>query len=401
MALPENHSGDHMGVRLRTALTAFFAVLVVLAGALLPPPLAAADTAPAPKPGGKWRIAYVEGGTYENYQKVLKSFVRGLENLGWLQAGETFHKTRFPDERALWAWLSQNASSDYLEFVPDAFWSANWEDEARERNREEAIARLSGRGGIDAVIAMGTWAGQDLANDRHSIPVIVCQSSDAVRAGIVKSARYSGRAHVFALCDPARYKRQVSIFHDIVGFRKLGVAFEDSPTGRVYAAIEDVRDVSRQQGVELIECHATTNTPDSAQAVASYRACYERLAAEADAVLITHSMTVTPRTMPELFEPLLDAKVPTFAQMGSEAVRRGALLSLSQTDFQAIGMFYARTLAQILRGASPGSLLQVFEDPPVLAINMETAKRIGFNPPSDILAESEEVFTSIIAQDPQ
>ncbi|WP_243359356.1 ABC transporter substrate-binding protein [Fundidesulfovibrio terrae] len=390
-----------MGARIPTTLAAFLAVLSVLAAAFLPLPLEAADTAPAPRQEGKWRIAYVEGGTYENYQKVLKSFVRGLEKLGWIQADETFHKTSFPDDRAMWAWLSQNARSDYLEFVPDAFWSANWEETARERNKDEAINRLRERRDIDAVIAMGTWAGQDLANDRHSTPVIVFQSSDAVKAGIVKSAQYSGRPHVFALCDPARYKRQVSVFHDIVHFRKLGVTFEDSPTGRIYAAIDDVKDVCREQGVELVECHAVTNSPDFSQAVASFRACNERLAKEADAVLITHSMTVKPSTMPELFKPFLDAKIPTFAQMGSGAVRRGALLSLSQTDFKAIGLFYARAFSQILRGASPGSLPQVFEDPPVLAVNLETAKRIGFNPPSDVLAESEEVFTSILTQDSQ
>lgn len=395
-----------MGASFRASPAAVLASAALLAAALLvwpnvAPAASAAETGPILKNGGKWRLGYMEGGTYGNYQPALKALVGGLERLGWVQAGDAFRTTLFPDEKSMWDWLARNARSDYVEFVPDAFWTANWDARQRSRNKDEAIARLSGSRDIDAMIAMGTWAGQDLATELHSTPVIVCQTSDAVRAGIVKSARYSGRPHVFALCDPTRYRRQVSLFHDVVGFRKLGVAFEDSPSGRVYAAIDDVADVCRERGVELVACHAVTNTPDPAQAVASYRACYERLAREADAVLITHSMAVTPRTMPELFKPLLDAKIPTFAQMGSEAVRRGALMSISQTDFTALGLFYAKTLAQVLRGASPGSLPQVFEDPPVLALNLETAKRIGFNPPSDILAESREVFTSILLPEGQ
>lgn len=358
-------------------------------------PAHAADlTAPVTKDGAKWRLAYMEGGAYANYRLVLKAVVGGFAKLGWLEIPEAFASMSFPDEKSMWEWLCVNATSRYLEFVPDAFWSAGWDKNARQFVKSEAIKRLAQAKDIDAVIAMGTWAGQDLANTEHATPVFVFQSSDPVAAGIVKSPEDSGLPHVFAHCDPTRYKRQVRLFYDIVGFEKLGIAFEDTPTGRVYAAVDDVRQTCEALNVTLVECHTLTNTPDKAQAMASYQECHERLAKDVDAMYVTHSAAADAASLPALLQPFRLAKVPTFAQMGSDAVRAGALMSISQADFATIGLFYARTISQALHGTKPGSLPQVFEDPPLIAINLETAKAVGFNPSGAVLAAAEVIYST-------
>jgi len=350
-------------------------------------------TAPVTKNGAKWRIAYMEGGSYDNYRLVLKGLVSGMAKLGWMEVPDSFATMGFPDERSMWRWLSQNAKTPYLEFVQDAFWTSDWDPGNRHGLKEQAISRLSQSKDIDAVIAMGTWAGQDLANDRHATPVFVVQSSAPVAAGIVKSAEDSSLPHVFAHRDPTRYIRQIRLFSEIVGFKKLGIAFEDTPTGRSYAAVEDVRQTCDALGVKLVECHVATNTPSDPRAEKTYLECCERLAREVDAMYLTHSVAVV-KSLPELLAPFTKAKVPTFAQMGIDAVRAGALMSISQTDFSTVGLFYARTIAQVLHGATPASLPQVFEDPPIIAINLETAKNIGFNPSSGVLARAEIVSST-------
>lgn len=351
-------------------------------------------TAPLAKNGAKWRIGYMEGGVYGNYLWNLKALALGLGKLGWIETPAGFERMHFRDEKELWEWLGANAESRYLEFVKDAFWSAGWDKERRAANKEEAIARFNRDRDLDAVVAMGTWAGQDLANDLHTVPVLVLQSGNAVQSGIVKGTAYSGSPHVFAHCDPGRYKRQVRLFHSLVGFKKLGMAFEDTPHGRVYAAVDDVRDVCRQLGVEVVECHTVTNTTDLSQAVESYRACHERLAGQVDAMYITNSIVVKAETLPGLLEPFKAARVPTFAQTGFDAVRWGALLSISQGDPRSTGMFYARTLSQVLHGVPAGDLPQVFEDTSHFGLNLDTAKAIGFDPPAGLLAAAEVVQSS-------
>lgn len=342
-------------------------------------------TAPIANNGMKWRIGYVEGGAYRTYQWHLKALVLGLRQLDWVQIPDDFVRMAFPDEKSMWEWLGQNAQSEYLEFEQDAFWSGDWDETRRIANRGEIISRLNDKNDIDFIIAMGTWAGQDLANDNHSTAVIVLQSADPVLAGIVKSEKESVLPHIFAHCDPGRYKRQIKFFHSVTKFKKLGIAFEDTPAGRIYASVEDILETCRDLNVEVVECHTVTNTPNLSLSLESYRTCHESLAREVDAMYITNSASVSPKTLPKLLQPFIAAKIPTFAQMGFEAVRHGALLSSSLGDYKPIGMFYARTISQVLHGAKPNSLPQVFETPPFFALNMDTARAIGFTPSQGLL----------------
>ena len=47
---------------------------------------------------------------------------------------------------------------------------------------------------------------------------------------------------------------------------------------------------------------------------------------------------------------------------------------------------------QIFNGAKPRDLEQVFQDPKAIAINLETAQKIEYDPSFDILAAADEIF---------
>lgn len=354
-----------------------------------------ASTAPATNNGGKWRIGYLEGGPYQDYQSNLKAFIHHLAELGWIE------KTPFPqtqdeeETRTIWTWLAGDVQSDYLEFVADAYWSAEWDENVRKKNKENLITRLNEKKDIDLMLALGTWAGLDMANNLHSVPTMVISASDAIRAGIVKSAEDSGYDHLHARVDPTRYERQLRLFHEVVGFKKLGIAFEDTPTGRTYAAIEDIKRVARESGFEILECHAPDEIPDIPEKEKRLVECYQKLAPHVDAFYMTAHTALTLKTLPEVLAPLFKYKVPTFAQSRTGEVKYGVLMSMARKNFLHVGRFYAETFARILNGAKPRDLPQVFESPPEIAVNLETARRIGFHFPLDILAGAQEVYEHI------
>ena len=74
------------------------------------------------------------------------------------------------------------------------------------------------------------------------------------------------------------------------------------------------------------------------------------------------------------------------------AVRRGVLMSNAEAGFQLVGHFYAQIIAQIFNGTTPGDLPQVFEDPLRLAINMKTAKMIGYAPTKEVMQATDEIY---------
>jgi ABC-type uncharacterized transport system substrate-binding protein len=345
--------------------------------------------------GKKIRIGYLEGGPFYNYPPNLIAFVMGLAELGWLESPNIPPQKDEADAKSVWGWLANNVKSDYLQFMPDAFYCSNWDVEFRNIQKEEVIKRLKTKQDIDFMIAMGTWAGQDLANNQHHVPVMVFSSSDPIRSKVIKSVEDSGFDHVHARVDPTRYARQVRLFHDIIGFRKLGVAYEDSFEGRTYAAISDIEKVAKERNFEIVRCFSKNQVPDIEIANDSVVKCHEELAPKVDAVYLTNQTGVNIYNMQRLLEPLMKFKIPTFSQIGSRDVRYGVLLSIAQANFKYVGRFHAETAARIFNGAKPRDLKQLFEDPPKISINLKTAQIIGYDPPVDILGAADEIYQDI------
>jgi len=358
------------------------------------PGAAAASTAvfattPHAKPGGgKWRLGYFESGDYVEYPRTLRAIVQGLEQLGWLSLPD------IPDDigaRQMWRFLAENAKSDTLEFVADAWWQpGNFDASQRPVVREAITQRLRERHDIDLVIAMGTWAGQDMAAMGAPVPTVVASTSDAVGARIVASAEDSGLDNLHARVQPERYQRQVRLFHEIVPFKTLGLVYEDSPEGRTYAAVPAVEQVGAEAGFEVKSCNAASNNIDAAQATRNALDCYRELSAQVDAMYVTVHRGITPETVGEVAAILREAKVPSFAMLGSAQVRSGLLMSLAQADYSYVGLF--QTIARVFNGAKPRQLSQIWVDPAKIALNLDTARSIGFDPPVDILLAADEVY---------
>ena len=372
------------------------ALVLVFASCL---PLMAADkdnfsTTPKTKDGKKWRIGYYEGGEYIDYQKIFTETIKGLMKIGWIEQAE-IPPQKGEQTKELWAWLNTKAKSEYIEFVKDGHYSADWDDKTREKTAAAVIQRLNQKKDIDLMIAMGTWAGQDLANDKHQTWTEVISASDPISSGIVKSVEDSGYPHLHAQVDPFRYERQVRVFHDIIEFKKMGICYEDTEAGRSYAAIDKVEKVAKEKGFEIVRAYTKSDVADVKIAEESVKNAFRELVGKCDAIYVTVQGGVSYRSIPALVEISNENKIPTFSQSGSEEVKYGFLASLSQAGFKYIGLFHAEILAKMFNGAEPGELVQLFEEPPKIAINIKTAEAIGFNPPVDIMLAADEIFDDI------
>lgn len=353
------------------------------------------STSPTLNHGHRWRIGYMQGGDYGSYQSSLLAIVNGLTRLGWIKAAPLPELPDDKDTHTLWLWLANQAQSDYLEFVSDAWYNCNWDKELRVQTSQLVIERLNSKHDIDLMLALGTWAGQDLANNNHHTPTLVASTTDPIAAGIITSVSDSGYDHIHAKVDPERHKRQVRLFKDIFDFNTLGIVFEESSEGRGFAAIDSVEAVAQEMGFKIVSCTAQFNNVSQEQAIKNVVTCYTSLANKVDALYITRHPGVTIDSLPRILAPALAAKKPTFSQGMSDEVAHGVLMSISLADFSYIGDFYAQTIAKIFNGAKPRQLEQHFQNPPKIALNLKTAQQIGYDPSVDILGAADEIFTDI------
>ncbi len=349
--------------------------------------------------GEPWRLGYLEGGQYQDYEIITEATVRGLMNLGWIeQQSLPDGLSETPGE--FWTWMSENLQSDYIEFVDEAYYSpGDFDSDLRPDVRDEVITRLTETGDIDLMIAMGTWAGQDLRHEGLGVPVIVGSTSDPISAGIIDSATDSGMDHLHAKVEPDRYQLQVGLFHDIIEFQRLGIVYDDSTEGRTFGGVDAVEEVSAERGFDIVECNAPYTGLPQEEIEAGVIDCYAEIAPEVDAIYVTVHRGVTARSLPEIMSVINDNLVPTFSMLGSGEVQRGVLMSIAQADFAYVGEFHAETIARILNGASPRDLDQRWSAPPKIALNLAAAERIGFDPPVDLLLASDEIYETIIGPD--
>ncbi len=349
----------------------------------------------------KWRLAYYEAGPWKEYPTHLRALVNGLIELEWMEP-LVLPNYENPDDTAhLWQFLAANTQSDYIEFLPDAYWSANWDADLRTKNKTEAIQRLSTNSDIDLIIAAGTWAGLDLANDDHSVPTFVISATNAVSAGIVTSAEDSGMDHVIAHVDPGRIARQINLFYDIVDFQTLGTIYEDTTDGRSYAHLSELETFADKTDVKLLTCIAPfTNLPDE-QIQLGTDACLEELAPQIDAFWIGDHRGLRAELMPDVLEPLYENHVPIWSVdgEGGNHVQHGVLFSLARTDMDALGLWYAEVVAKILNGVPPRKINQVYAPQEKLAINLAVADRISYEVPESLILAADEVYTEIIKGD--
>jgi ABC-type uncharacterized transport system substrate-binding protein len=375
-------------------------VLVFMMIFLLQIPAIAADkkqfsTSPHTNNGKKWRIGYYEGGEYIDYQVIFTATIRGLMKLGWIAESE-IPQQKGEQTTELWKWLSTKAESKYIEFVKDAHYTASWDEKLRPKVAEKVIQRFKNQNDIDLMVAMGTWAGLDLANNRHSTDTLAFSVSDALGAGIIKSNEDSGFDHIHARVDPYRFERQVRTFHDVVGFKKLGVAYEDTVSGRSISGLDRIEKIAKERDFEIVGCFTKDDVPDKKIAEETCKQCFHNLVENnAGAIYVTLQNGVNANSIPELVKIANTRGVPTFSQSGSHEVKWGFLMSLSQASYKYVGEFNAKTIAKVLNGAKPREIPQIFEEPPKIAINIKTAEIIGYDPPVDVMLAADEIFQQI------
>ena len=293
----------------------------------------------------------------------------------------------------MWRWLVSHAGGEHIVFLPDGFYSAGWDKQQRERIRQDVLQRIREKKDVDMILAFGTWAGQDFSAQDLPVPVIVSSVTNAVDSGIIPSVSDSGRDNLVAPIEPDRFKRQVLLFHDIFAFKTLGIAYEDTPAGRGSIALKEIEDAAGELGVTLVRCTDTFDIQDADLASDRLLACHKKLAEQGvEAVYLTYNVGLQADAMRRVLQPLADARIPTFSQLGSPDVVHGALLSVAQSSITEEGRFSAGLVDAILKGARPRDLSPVFESPVSMALNLFMATLIGWNPPLEVLAAVDEFY---------
>ncbi|MBL6988654.1 MAG: ABC transporter substrate-binding protein [Bacteriovoracaceae bacterium] len=348
------------------------------------------STKPKTNNGKKWRLGYLEGGSYKDYPPTLRNTVMSLMEIGWINTTTIPKFKNAKDSKALWLWLSSNIRSNFIEFVSDAHWNFEWElDKAKIDKLLKPVYKRLNLKDVDLMLALGTRAGKYLANNKHSTNTIVMSASDPLQAKVIQHAHDSGLDHLHALVDPDRYRLQIEFFYKVVPFKRLGISYINTDVGRSYAGLIAISQVAKEKGFKIVPCFIHDSIDDD-KLDQEVLACHKKLAKKVDAYYITQLAGAHSKRLTQLLGPLMEQKVPTFSQEGG--VKEGILLGLARDNFTHVTKFYANTISKILRGAKPRDLSQIYQYKKSLVINLATAAKLGITPSMELLRLAHKVY---------
>ncbi len=348
----------------------------------------------------KLRLAYVEGGTFPNYTKTLHATVNALYELGIIE--KTKNNASFEDieglsAKELWTWLSKNIESQHLEFVDNAFYSADWDGRSLKQNIYSLAFRTEEIKDIDLVFAMGTVAGVEIGKIIETAYILNASADDPVASGISKSADDSGKANLHAIIEEDRSFHELRLFHEIYPFKSLGICYENTAKDKAEIGYTQIQKASESLNFTLIEgILPAIKAGENPEKQTDRRvACHKRLASQVEAMYLTNGNGNSSKRYTELLNPFVRNKVPTFAQTGPQSVAQGALLSPARNDIADMGYFEALVIQEILQGKSPQDIAQRFSTREDVALNLRMALEIGWELSFELLSKVAFVYKDI------
>ncbi len=314
-----------------------------------------------------YRIGYFEAGPYWIFSYEMDAIKKAIAEMGW---------------------------QDKIEFLSDAHISPGWEEDKKSLWPVKA-KELMARKDIDLMITAGTDATATILKENNGkTPIVAISVSDPIKSKFVLNEKDSGVDNFTVRIVPNQFRRMFEIFHDVVGFKKLGLIYSDSENSRQYTNMEEARQVAKDRNFEVIEYNNVSAAEKQEECLSGLRYLTDQ---KVDAFFIPSMVCFDWKNsdVKVLLDFLTEKKIPSFARNGTRDVKAGALMGFSTVDFSSRGKFVADKIVKILQGEKPRSLPMVDNAMPKISFNLHVAEKIGFNPPFDILAASDELFQEI------
>ncbi len=345
----------------------------------------------------KLRIAYIESGNYIDNNLILQETVRWLADMDIIQNGSS-NLPLSATNKELWQWLAKNAGGDKVEFVADAFFSANWNSTLLNKQIVSLRNRIAKNKDIDLIFTFGTSAGVTISKRITNVNIMNFTSDNPLLQKVNSMPGVISK-NVHTKSESSNVLQQLDLFKSIFDFKRLGICYEDSIEGRETIAYEQIVNAATLYNFQIVEEKISSLDDSIENNVQALRQCHAKLATKADAIYLTESIDIalgnSKYNLPIILEPLVEHKIPSFSQRGAEDVAYGALLGLIPSDFSDIGYFEASVLRQIVDGKKPSEINEVFEGSYRLALNLAMAQKINWPVSLEILSSLDRIYFQI------
>jgi putative tryptophan/tyrosine transport system substrate-binding protein len=278
------------------------------------------------------------------------AFLQALQQLGWT--------------------VGQNVQIDYR-------WSAANEDETR-KNAAELVALAP-----DVIFGSGTAAVEPLRRATRTVPIVFVLVPDPVGAGFVASlARPGGNITGFTQFDYSIAAKWLALLKEIAPNTTRAAVLRDPDITAGIGQWATIQSVSSSLGVEV--------SPISLVNAAEMESALATFASSPNSGLIVTGSALTFVRRDLIIALAARYKLPA-VYYERYYVAAGGLMSYGSNSVELFRLA-AAYIDRILKGEKPADLPVQSATKYELAINLKTAKALGLDVPSSLLARADEVI---------
>ena len=234
-----------------------------------------------------------------------------------------------------------------------------------------------------AVIITSGYPAALAAKDHSSLPIVVVQAGDPVDDGLVKSFVHSG-GHVTGLSEIAAE----------LSAKRLSLLKTALPSVHRVAMLWNAEDLGMSLRYKAAEAAAQRLGLDveslGVSAPNGFDAAFAAMMNRPPDAILMVSDVLTTLNRKRVIDFAADHKLPAVFEYDF-LVREGGLMSYGP-DVSEMYDRAAELAVRILKGANPADLPLETPSRFVLAINLETAKKIGLTMPPSLLAQADDVI---------
>src|SRR5215475_13814651 len=249
--------------------------------------------------------------------------------------------------------------------------------------RTDAAAAALAQLPVNVIAAFGTPRAKAAQRATKTFPIIAISISDPVKAGLVTSlAHPGGNITGNTILGPDIVTKKLQILKDAFpGVARVAYLWnpENSATAEI---LEDLRKAAPLFQMTLISLEARTEV--------DFDRVFAQMSSDRPDAVLTTSDPAHQAHMPAVIDFLLKNRIAGLCQV-REHVVAGGLMSygVSLSDLFRMGALYTD---KILRGSKPENLRIAQPVTFEFVINLKTAKAIGLEIPTTVIARADEVI---------
>lgn len=239
---------------------------------------------------------------------------------------------------------------------------------------------------VDLIIANGLLSSHQAAQiEQLNKPVIATIVADRVLQELPYVDGKSGKRNYVYISDNRTIAEDIKQFYKLKQFKHLTIPVDKLFIDALPQLKGATYSIQQELGFKLTLIPIIDNPADII------------IPDDVDAVYVPPLLRFSEADFRKLSQSLIDKKLPGFSLLGRDELEMGLLATLSGREVDTIR--YARRIAlhvqSILLGSNAADLKVELDQPPKLAINMKTARAIGFSPKWQALETADLLYEEI------